>query len=133
ESDNNEDNINKLNSILPRIPGKGVGGRPNFYWNNEESRFELYGERQFWISMYSLHGRGQKRGPGFDDVLVTEAQGISKEKFMSVVLPMTMRGGYDCNISAIGTGNCGWFDDAFEQALRGDPSEYFGNWAAFGG
>lgn len=128
-----EDNINKLHSILPRIPGKGIGGRPNFYWNNEEQRFELFGLNQFWISMFTLYGSGNKRGPGGDDILVTEAQAVSKNKFMSVVMPMTVRGGYGGNLSAIGTGNCGWFDDAYEQAQRGNPDEYFGNWAAFDG
>jgi len=133
EKDSYEDNINKLFSILPKVPGKGVGGKPNFHWNSTDERFELYGERQWWISMYSLHGKGQKRGPGFDDVLVTEAQEISKEKIMSVVMPMIVRGGYNPNITLIGTGNCGWFDKAYLEAQAGDPDTYWGNWAAFDG
>lgn len=131
ESGNYKDNINKLRTMLPKIPGIGVGGQPNFYYNRKEEYFELFGEGQLRISLISLFGDGGQRGPGYDDCLVTEAQAITEDKYMSVVVPMVFRPGYEGRMTLIGTGLCNWFDNAVEEARNG--TGFYGDYKLFCG
>lgn len=131
ESGSYDDNINKLFTMLPRLPGKGVGGRPMFFYNRKEQYFELFGLNQFRVSLITLYGDGGQRGPGYDDALVTEAQDIDEDKFLSVVLPMCVRPGYRTSLTLVGTGLCNWFDDACDQAIEG--AGFYGDYKFFGG
>ena len=131
ESASSDDNINKLPPMLPRLPGRGVGGRPLFHYDRKEEYFELFGENQFRISLISLFGEGGQRGPGYDDVLVTEAQDITEDKFLSVVLPMAIRPGYRTSLTLVGTGKQNWFDKAVLEAQVGEG--FYGDYKFFGG